>query len=88
MIGQMKTPLNSVALILVISAVATSAEAKGCLKGALVGGTAGHYVHHTVTGAIASCYMGHHIAREKQQQQITTPVQPREPNGGSDMDRK
>jgi hypothetical protein len=40
-----------------------------------------------VTGAIAGCYMGHHIAREKQQQPITTPVQPREPNGGRDMYR-
>jgi hypothetical protein len=41
------------------------------------------YAHHTVTGAIAGCYMGHHIAREKQQQlQVTSPsAQPRESGG-------
>lgn len=38
--------------------------AKGCLKGAAVGGVAGHYVGkgHAVAGAAAGCWYGHHRA--------------------------
>lgn len=40
------------------------ALAKGCLKGAAVGGVAGHYVGHghAVLGAAAGCWYGHHRA--------------------------
>lgn len=40
------------------------AEAAGCLKGAAVGGVAGHYVGHghAVIGAMAGCAYGHHRA--------------------------
>ena len=49
-------------------------QAAGCLKGAVIGGVAGHYVgHHGVLGAGAGCVIGHHEAtkhaREKAQQQ-------------------
>jgi hypothetical protein len=90
----MKPLVSSFALVLAISAATTSAEAKGCLTGALVGGVAGHYAHHTLTGAIAACYTGHHIAHENQQRQlrVTAPLaQPRESSGGGwergDMER-
>jgi uncharacterized protein YcfJ len=86
----MKMSVCSITLALAISAVTTLAEAKGCLTGAVVGGVAGHYAHHTVTGAIAGCYLGHHIAREKQQQQlqVTSPsAQPRDSGGWERDDR-
>ena len=38
------------------------APAKGCIKGALVGGVAGHYAHHTFLGAAAGCVAGRHLA--------------------------
>jgi outer membrane lipoprotein SlyB len=48
-------------------------HAAGCLKGAAVGGVAGHFAgHHGVLGAGAGCIIGHHEAtkhaREKAQQ--------------------
>lgn len=56
-------------LVLTIAAIAmatsaTPALAKGCLKGAAVGGVAGHYVGkgHAVAGAAAGCWYGHHRA--------------------------
>jgi outer membrane lipoprotein SlyB len=58
---------------------ASAADAKGCLKGAAVGGVAGHYVgHHGFLGAAAGCLIGRHEAnkaarqqRQQQQQQTT-----------------
>ncbi len=41
----------------------TPASARGCLKGALIGGVAGHFVgHHGLLGAGAGCIIGHHEA--------------------------
>ena len=56
----------------------SSAEAKGCLKGAAVGGTAGHFAgHHGFLGAAAGCVIGRHqankAARQQQQQQQQQP---------------
>lgn len=31
-----------------------------CAKGALIGGAAGHFAHHTLLGAAAGCVIGHH----------------------------
>lgn len=44
--------------------IGSPALAKGCLKGAAVGGVAGHYVGHghAVLGAAAGCWYGHHRA--------------------------
>ena len=43
-------------------------EAKGCIKGAVVGGVAGHYLHHhAVLGAVAGCIVGHHMAHKNDQ---------------------
>ncbi len=48
----------------------SAAEAKGCIKGALVGGVAGHFMHrHTLLGAAAGCIVGHHLAHKKEQEQ-------------------
>jgi hypothetical protein len=43
---------------------ASAVDAKGCLKGAIIGGLAGHYaVHHGILGAAAGCYIGRHEAK-------------------------
>jgi outer membrane lipoprotein SlyB len=58
-----------IAGIMFALATVTSAEAKGCLKGAAVGGAAGHYVgHHGVLGAMAGCVVGRHQANKRAQQ--------------------
>jgi hypothetical protein len=54
--------------------VASPSYGAGCVKGAAVGGIAGHVAgHHGVIGAGAGCIIGHHEAskqaKEKAQQQ-------------------
>lgn len=41
------------------------AEAKGCLKGAIVDGVAGHMAGHGKLGAAAGCAIGHHQASKQ-----------------------
>jgi hypothetical protein len=42
-----------------------AASAKGCIKGAIVAGIAGHYAgHHGLLGAGAGCAIGHHEANK------------------------
>jgi len=48
----------------------TTADAKGCLKGAVVGGTAGHFAgHHGILGAAAGCVIGRHQANKRARMQ-------------------
>jgi outer membrane lipoprotein SlyB len=50
-----------------IAVGATSAEGKGCLTGAAVGGVAGHLAgKHAVAGAAAGSVIGHHEANKNQ----------------------
>ncbi len=50
------------------------AQAAGCLKGAAVGGVAGHFVgHHAILGAVAGCAIGHHEAAVSRRQQERSP---------------
>jgi hypothetical protein len=56
----------------VLSALAISgasyqaADAKDCIKGALLGGAAGHYAgHHGLLGAAAGCAIGRHEANKR-----------------------
>ena len=54
-------------------------SAKGCLKGAAVGGVGGHVAGgHGVLGAAAGCVVGRHVAnkQDKQQQQQQQQQQP------------
>jgi hypothetical protein len=65
-------------LLMAVGAIAAPAQAAGCLKGAAIGGVAGHYAgHHGILGAGAGCVIGHHEAtkhaREKGQQQPQAP---------------
>jgi hypothetical protein len=59
-------------------AIPAPADAKGCIKGALVGGAAGHLAgHHGVLGAAAGCVIGHHEANKPNPQPSTTGSAPR-----------
>jgi len=52
--------------VLFALATVTMAEAKGCLKGAVIGGTAGHFAgHHGLVGAAAGCVIGRHKANDR-----------------------
>lgn len=53
--------LTVAALTLVVS---SPVYAKGCIKGALVGGVAGSAAGHGKLGAAAGCVVGHHEANK------------------------
>lgn len=70
----MKWNLMATVLALALAAGITTreADAAGCLKGAAVGGVAGHFAgHHSVLGAGAGCVIGHHEANKHARQQAT-----------------
>ena len=62
-------------IVLPLAAAPEFAAAKGCLKGAVVGGVAGSVVGHGKVGAVAGCVVGRHKANkadaEKPNQQTT-----------------
>jgi outer membrane lipoprotein SlyB len=61
----MKVLVGCAAIILTLATV-TSVNAKGCLKGAVVGGVGGHYAaHHGILGAAAGCVIGRHEANKR-----------------------
>jgi len=64
----MKSILVAVAAILIVLASSSKSEAAGCVKGAVVGGIAGHFVGHGLLGAGAGCAIGHHEAYRRDQQ--------------------
>ncbi len=55
-------PLLVLATTLAIALTSTAVEAKGCIKGAIIGGSAGHFAGHGKIGAVAGCVIGHHEA--------------------------
>ena len=58
--------LTGLAVIVIALATVTAADAKGCLRGTVVGGAAGHYAgHHGVLGAAAGCMIGRHEANKR-----------------------
>jgi hypothetical protein len=60
--------MRATVVAIIILILATSADAKGCLKGAVLGGVAGHYtVHHGLLGAAAGCIIGRHEAKRRAQ---------------------
>ena len=63
--------LLALALAMVGALACTSgAQAKGCIKGALIGGTAGHFAHHHgLLGAAAGCVIGRHEAKKHAREQ-------------------
>lgn len=69
--------MKHAAIILALATSATlataPAEAKGCLKGAEVGGVRGHFAgkDHAVAGAAIGCAVGHHRAKVAARNQAT-----------------
>ena len=55
---------RKITLVVGLMSAATAAPvfAKGCIRGAVVGGVAGHYVGrgHALAGAAAGCVIAHH----------------------------
>jgi outer membrane lipoprotein SlyB len=64
-----------------------TAEAKGCIKGAIIGGLAGHYLaERGVVGAVAGCLGGRYLAnRQARRREIEygSRVQPRDTGYGT-----
>jgi outer membrane lipoprotein SlyB len=59
----MRKILSCAVLAFVVAGMTGAADAKGCIKGAVVGGAAGHFAHHHgALGAAAGCVIGHHEA--------------------------
>jgi hypothetical protein len=57
------------ALSLFAGALPAVASAHGCIKGAAIGGVAGHLAgHHGVAGAAVGCAIGHHRAKVKERE--------------------
>jgi len=68
----MKSVLSVAAVgIVAVALLSQPAEAAGCLKGAVVGGIAGHYAgDHGLLGAGAGCLIGRHYANKHARQQM------------------
>ena len=65
----MRTSIIVMAFVSLVS-VGGMANAKGCIKGAAVGGVGGHIVgNHAVLGAAAGCAIGRHEANKKDKEQ-------------------
>jgi hypothetical protein len=66
----MNKVIGSAAITLAIVGMTASADAKGCIRGAFIGGVAGHYtVHHGLIGAAAGCIIGRHEANKARRDQ-------------------
>ena len=50
------------AMLAVVGLSSGPSEAAGCVKGAVIGGVAGHFLGHGLLGAGAGCAIGHHEA--------------------------
>ena len=90
----MRAILIPATVALAITAVASSstpAPAAGCLKGAVIGGVAGHYAgHHGLLGAGAGCVIGHHEPKKhawEHAAQQSDSGGPHEGSGGSAPDQ-
>ena len=65
----MRTSIIVLAFASLVS-VGGMAHAKGCIKGAAVGGVGGHIAgNHAVLGAAAGCAIGRHEANKKDKEQ-------------------
>jgi hypothetical protein len=56
----------AVAMLTVVGFATSPVNASGCVKGAVVGGVAGHVVaHHGLLGATAGCMIGRHESNKR-----------------------
>ena len=61
-----------------IALSSVAAEAKGCIKGAIVGGVGGSMVGHGKLGALAGCIVGRHEANKTNANKTTTDQSPKD----------
>ncbi|KAB1072272.1 hypothetical protein [Methylobacterium planeticum] len=76
----MRIVTSASALVIATLLSTTTADAKGCIKGAIIGGIAGHYLaERGVVGAVAGCLGGRYLANRRAQREIDygSRVQPR-----------
>ena len=68
----MKAIVSGATLALIVAGFLSGpADAAGCLKGAVVGGVAGHYAgNHGLLGAGAGCLVGRHYAKKHARQEM------------------
>ena len=65
----MKSMLVAAAAMLALVGLSSGpSEAAGCVKGAAIGGIAGHFAGHGLLGAGAGCAIGHHEAYRRDQE--------------------
>jgi hypothetical protein len=50
--------------------VVPGAADASCLRGAVAGGVAGHFAHHTLLGAAGGCIAGHYAAKKLRQRAV------------------
>lgn len=73
----MRKLLLSILIATSIAALPGVSTAKGCLKGAAVGGVVGHVAgRHAVAGAAVGCVIGHHRAKVKDEEAARAESQP------------
>lgn len=74
-VAAMKSKLIAISLVLAMGSTSAVANA-GCLKGALIGGAAGHVAgHHSLLGAGAGCLIGRHMSKKKAREQAALNAQ-------------
>ncbi|MCJ2047411.1 hypothetical protein MKK58_23140 [Methylobacterium sp. J-078] len=83
----MRIMATASALALLTFGSVGAAEAKGCIKGAIIGGIAGHYLaERGVVGAVAGCLGGRYLANRQARRQreidYGSRVQPRDTGYG------
>ena len=67
----MRIVATASALTIVTLLSVGTAEAKGCIKGAIIGGIAGHYLaERGVVGAVAGCLAGRALANRRARREI------------------
>ena len=85
----MKLMLVAAAAVLAVIGLSSGpTEAAGCVKGAVVGGVAGHFVgHHGLLGAGVGCAIGHHEAYRRDRDRDWSDRSDRAYSRGRDHDR-
>lgn len=67
----MKSKMIMMSAVLALVSITGTAQAAGCVKGAVVGGVAGHVAgKHGVIGAVGGCLVGRHMANKKEKKAL------------------
>lgn len=80
----MRIAVTASAIAMMTLASVGAAEAKGCIKGAIIGGVAGHYLaERGVVGAVAGCLAGRALANRRARREVDYGSRVRDPGYGS-----